>query len=191
MNYIALLRGAPITVFIAILSEGGQCTTGRLARITGYSKPTVIKACQSLCEAGLATTNVIGHTLLSGTPQMILHIPEDSFTEIWDFNKKFLPDVVGLNQIVNTESIKDTTLTGKKSLLAAARISEPMRTRLAKLPHCTKEYLVAHIKEWRKNPHLGIGILINRLRGADPAPLTEEQQRQKYYDNEYSDSIER
>lgn len=190
MNYIALLRGAPITVFLAILSVGGQTTIERLVRITGYSKPTVIAAAQKLCGAGIATNNVMGLTLIGVGLQMVLGESYSIIAEVWDKRENSLPDVVGLKSIVNKESLKDTTLTGKKNLLAKAGISEPMRSRLAELPHCTKEYLVAHVKEWRKNSHLGIGILINRLRGADPAPLSKEEKRRKYTEGEFSEFIE-
>jgi DNA-binding CsgD family transcriptional regulator len=64
-----------------------------------------------------------------------------------------------------------------------------MASLLAAMEHITPEYARAHIERARRE-HIGAGLLIHRMRSADPAPLTRaEEERQRYIGGEYADLI--
>lgn len=57
------------------------------------------------------------------------------------------------------------------TILAAAGIGEPTRSRLAALPHVTPAYVTAHAADLRRRGKGGeTGLLIHRLLQADPPP---------------------
>lgn len=162
-------------MLFAILQKGGQSTTGELVRITGYSQPTVSRACRQLCEAGIATDSVVGWQILDAGLQMVL-----------GSTKNILPVVVDVNNDIEPPSLDTTTITAKKSLLHSVGIVDPMLSKLAKAPHATIEYLEAHIEQWKKEPHIGTGILVNRIRINAPAPKIETK---SYTGGKYADLI--
>jgi hypothetical protein len=180
MNYIALLRGAPLTVLWALLQEGGLSTTAKLGRITGYSQPTITKACKMLCDAGIAVDGLMGWSMLGQGLQMILG--EDGK------GKNFLPtttvNYIDKNQIPLNLKAEE----GKNFLLLrAAGVGEPMLTRLAS--ELDEDYVSAHVAKWRKDK-LPPNVLVHRLRNKDLAPVDPEN-RDHFFDGKYSEIIER
>ena len=174
MNYIALLKGAPITVLFALLSEGGCASTGKLIRITGYSQPTVSRACRQLCEAGLAVSGQVGWTVLEGELQMVLG------------TKNILPTTTVFNIDDKQITLNLKAEEGKNILvLKQAGIGEPLRSQLASLP---LDYLEAHISHWRKEKK-PVNILIHRLKNGDKAPENPNDP-QRYITGEFADFVE-
>jgi len=121
MNYIKLLRGAPLTVFLAILSLGGVAERREIRKRTGYSYPTIDKACADLAEAGLAVQdNSWEWHILEASPQMILGA-----------SKNFLPTTTYINRDSDIESSKTLTEEASKNFgLSPNILSSPDEVKL-------------------------------------------------------------
>ena len=178
MNYIKLLRGAPLTVFLAILSLGGVAERREIRKRTGYSYPTIDKACADLAEAGLAVQdNSWEWHILEASPQMILGA-----------SKNFLPTTTYINRDSDIESSKTLTEEASKNflLLKECGVGEPLRTAFA--GRHDYDYIAAHVNHWRKEGK-PVNVLAHRLKNGDPKPK-DPNANKDYTGGAFSDFIE-
>ena len=73
------------------------------------------------------------------------------------------------NSTPKNESKRSRNFSDSRKLLRFANVGEPMASVLAELDHSTPYYIAAHILK-AKQDGIKIGLLIHRIRSADPAP---------------------
>lgn len=167
------IKGAPLAILITLFIRGISSTQTWLTATTGYSPKTVRTALASLHALGFVQ-HLTPH--LWALPNGQLPLP--GFSDETGKNSPGLaPTTTTLIDVAPHPPQPEVAAAPNRekfSLLAAAGIGEPMRTRLARLPHTTPAYLRAHIRRAR-NEHIPTGLLIHRLLQADPPPPTDRQ----------------
>jgi len=177
-----VVKGAPLTVLIAMLELGGEAGVDRICQLTTYTDKTVSRALDALSDAGLVTkTNRFNGWTLT------MHGKQIPFTLVGNRGGENLRLGVGeISSVVN--AVKPLSLESFESLdtpeptttpreisptrLAALRevgISGKVRDELAADDFLTPEYIRGH-NSMRQEDGLGTGMLVVRLRGHDPLP---------------------
>lgn len=166
------VRGTPLTILLYLFVRGTTATQTWLVATTGYSPKTVRTALNSLHALGMVE-HPAPHIWRLPAGQL----PLPGFSH--ETGKKvpgFAPTTTTVIEAVldRQHVVEEAPNREKLSLLQGAGIGEPMRTRIALLPHATLTYLKAHIRRARRE-HTDTGLLIHRLRSADPAPKTDRE----------------
>jgi len=178
------LKGAPLSCLLALkLAEERPVGTMWVGQVTGYREKTVGLALRALQRMGLAeqTARFEGwHLTQAGR----LAVPPASRQ-----NDNSLPTATAIYtdsnnrlEVAVVEAARSSGENGGSSpapeappppevvaALAQVGIGEPMRSRMAALPHVTPEYVKAHALLAREQG-LSTGLLITRIRCGDPAP---------------------
>ncbi len=103
---------------------------------------------------------------------------------------------LGEEEVADPEWRENPQFEANIQALKEAGIGEPSRTMLAELGHVTPEYIQAHAAI-AKDQKKGIGMLVHRIRSADPMPENGGHQegcgcetcRHRYAGGEFSDHI--
>jgi predicted transcriptional regulator len=179
---IRALKGAPLSIMIAMLIANQPVGENWLSSITGYSQNTVRKGCKFLLETQMIRRNerYHGYVLTNGAMQLPLGMAEISKSApLGERQKMTLPLVTttALNKYEkeNTEekAVEVRERASKNDarlvLLYSAGIMEPTASKLLKNAWVTLEYLEAHIERANRE-NTPAGLLIHRIRSHDPKP---------------------
>jgi predicted transcriptional regulator len=184
------LKGAPLSILIAMLISKQPVGENWLCSVTGYSQNTVRKGCQFLIETQMIRRNerYNGYVLTNGTMQLPLQstlrvgMAEDgerhsksclqqkmtlpSITTTTAFNKNEKENNEGNAAEVRERASKNDA---RLVLLYSAGVMEPTASRLLENAWVTQEYLEAHIEKANRE-NTPVALLIHRIRSHDPLP---------------------
>ena len=175
---IRALKGAPLSILIAMLIARQPVGENWLVTITGYSKNTVRNGCKFLVEIQMIQRNgrYESYVLTNGTRQITigqkeivegqnLTLPEATTTTT-TFNKK---EDEKSEERAAVEEARGSKNDPRLVLLFSAGIREPTASRLLKKKWVTMEYLEAHIDKANRED-TPVPLLIHRIREHDPMP---------------------
>lgn len=182
------LKGAPLSIVLAMMIANQPVGEGWLATATGYSQNTIRKGCKFLEE-----TQIIGRNgryeayVLSDGAQLSLGMADENgerqnltlpTAATTTFNKYEDGDsevvvVITEERTANIDSRDDRLL-----ILYGCGISEPTASRLIENSWCTEEYIRRHIEKARKEK-ISTGLLIHRIRSHDPMPKSDLERYQE------------
>jgi len=185
---IRALKGAPLSILIAMLIARQPVGEDWLVTITGYSQNTVRSGCKFLTEIQMIQRNgrYHGYVLTNGAEQLTL-----GHKELGEGQNLTLPEpttTVTLNkkeEDVSEERAEEEEERASKNdsrlvLLYSAGIMEPTAARLLEKAWVTREYLEAHIDKANKE-RTPIALLIHRIRSHDPMPKVRNDQNPESY----------
>jgi hypothetical protein len=194
-------------------------TLSWLEDVTGYCAPTLRRALKALEAAGLVAFERQGWQLTLKGWELFGESCPPAGTLPGSADKKiFSPTTTAgislkpddQNPAAEAESIKRKRAKARRlsgagpppdppaasgpvlQALRSAGIGEPVASQLAGLPHITLDYVRAHVQRARRE-HTPTGLLIHRMRAADPAPPadTDEEDRLRYVTGKYAEFINR
>jgi len=199
VSLVRMLKGAPISVLLAMISVRQPVSESWLVSATGYSPIPVRRALTFLAETGLTQRSgrYSGWSLTEGALQLPLmpeSLPEPvrvggrpSIKRTLEINAQLVTttatttieenDECSSSRLNRALEINDQIINPRSDLIAMlhqAGIGEPMATRLAGMPHVNAEYLQAHIRKAQQE-ETPTALLIHRMRQADPQPETAEE----------------
>jgi hypothetical protein len=182
------LKGAPLSILIAMMIAQQPVGEGWLETITGYSQNTVRNGCKFLLEIQMIQRNsrYQGYTLTNGARQ--LAIENDPFGER---QKMTLPDPTTTDTLNKKEAdeseeraVEEDQRAVKNDsrlvLLYSAGIMEPTASRLLEKSWMTYDYIEAHIDKADREG-TAIPLLIHRIRSHDPKPREKDCQSPESY----------
>jgi len=186
---IRALKGAPLSILVAMLIARQPVGEDWLVTITGYSQNTVRSGCKFLTEIQMIQRNgrYHGYVLTNGAKQLTLgQLEECKLNELGEGQNLTLPEsttTVTLNKKEDKDSeekaAEEEARASKNDsrlvLLYSAGIMEPTASRLLEKNWVTKEYLEAHIDKANKE-RTSVGLLIHRIRSHDPIPKVRNDQ---------------
>jgi hypothetical protein len=169
------LKGAPLSVYMALILAQTNLSEKYLCTITGYSKNSVRSGCDYLMAAGLVSrpSRFSGYCLTGKELQNPLIIEGQNLT--------LGPTTTTLNKKEQRNSEEAAERRSKNDprwlLLRKYGIYDPTASELLELEWMTEEYIKAHGERAQKK-NKPIGLLIHILRSNDPAPK-EKSEREK------------
>ena len=174
---IRALKGAPLSILIAMLIARQPVGEDWLVTITGYSQNTVRNGCKFLTEIQMIQRNgrYHGYVLTNGAEQLTL-----GQKELGEGQNLTLPESTTTNTLnkkekeFSEERAAEEEARGSKNdsrlvLLYRAGIMEPTASRLLEKAWVTRDYLEAHIDRANRE-NTPVGLLIHRIRAHDPKP---------------------
>ncbi len=192
-NPIAILRqlkGAPLSVLIALSLARQRVSEQWLARVTGYSVRSVRDGCEYLKEINLAdrlgrydgwilTVDVFQLPLMNPDGER-KNFPLDPTTTT--YNNEGGKSLYSSRSSIKRAGAEEFSSRGMtvyqenvRNLLRHFRIGEPTASELARLDHVSIKYVMGHFdylfrsgKGWGDR-----GLMIHRIRSQDKAPLTD------------------
>lgn len=180
---IRALKGAPLSILVAMLIARQPVGENWLVTITGYSQNTVRNGCKFLTEIQMIQRNgrYHGYVLTQDAKQLTLGqqelgegqnltLPESTTTIT--LNKKEDNDS---EEKAAEEEARASKNDSRLVLLYSAGIMEPMASRLLEKSWVTREYLEAHIDKANKE-RTPVALLIHRIRSHDPIPKVRNDQ---------------
>jgi hypothetical protein len=172
------LKGAPLSCLFALMFANQPVGKAWLSRMTGYSDKPVAAALDYLFEMGYVTSNgryeawQINSQAIQ-LPLMNLDTEENSSRNFSDSIPTTATALIGKendNSVAAAEESKRRrNFSDSRKLLRSADVGEPMASVLADLDHVTPYYLAGHIMK-AKQDGIKVGLLIHRIRSADPVP---------------------
>jgi hypothetical protein len=188
---IRALKGAPLSILIAMLIARQPVGEDWLVTITGYSQNTIRNGCKFLTEIQMIQRNgrYHGYVLTNGAEQLTLGqnelgegqnltLPESTTTST--LNKK---EKDNSEERAAEEEARASKNDSRLVLLYSAGIMEPTASRLLEKAWVTKDYLEAHIDRANRE-NTPVGLLIHRIREHDPKP-------KRKFDNQDPESYRR
>jgi hypothetical protein len=175
INHLRALKGAPLSILFALLLANSPIGRDQLVLVTGWGRDKVTEGLGVLQSLGLASPlmRYNGWELTAHARQFTLFEGEkialDSTTASAALNNTTLSTMLVEAVVVEGEGDKIALDPEVLKALRAAGIGEPMASRLAVLPHVTLEYIQSHAL-LAKEEKINTGLLIHRIRSADPAP---------------------
>lgn len=180
---IRALKGAPLSILVAMLIARQPVGENWLVTITGYSQNTVRNGCKFLTEIQMIQRNgrYHGYVLTQDAKQLTLGqqelgegqnltLPESTTTIT--LKKKEDNDS---EEKAAEEEARASKNDSRLVLLYSAGIMEPTASRLLEKTWVTREYLEAHIDKANKE-RTSVGLLIHRIRSHDPIPKVRNDQ---------------
>jgi hypothetical protein len=205
---IRALKGAPMSILVALMISDGKVGEAWLSRVTGYSEKTVRNGCKYLEEIQLIQRigRYEGYRIMDGIMQLALqeqdqrereNLPLDTTTTTTTLNSKKRVDseekaaaaIKGAVKITarnkeGTVKITARSKDGRDKLLKAAGIMEPTASRIKQKYWATEEYLKAHIDKAKKE-NLNVSLLIHRIESHDPMPKNGNEKTPEDYRNSW------
>ena len=180
---IRALKGAPLSILIAMLIARQPVGEDWLVTITGYSQNTVRNGCKFLTEIQMIQRNGRYHSyvLTNGASQLTLgQLEECKLEALAESQNLTLPTsttTTTLNKKEkgnSEEKAVEEDARGSKNdarlvLLYSAGIMEPTASRLLEKAWVTRDYLEAHIDKANRE-NTPVALLIHRIRQHDPKP---------------------
>ncbi len=170
------LKGAPLSIMIALLFANQPAGEGWLVSMTGYSQNTIRAGCKFLMESQLIQRNgrYDSYVLMNGAVQLPLPAGDDGERQKMTLpkvtttalNKKENENSEEAEAIINTGASKNDA---RLVLLYSAGVREPTASTLLEYAWVTREYVEAHIKKANREG-TAVGLLIHRIRSHDPIP---------------------
>jgi len=198
LTALRALKGAPLSIMIAMLMAKQPVGEGWLISVTGYSKNTIRNGCKFLLETQMIRRNgrYDGYVLADGVVQLPLgmealregqNLTFPTVTTTTTLNKKENDDSEGEEAVVvprgskndprdddseeeeAVEIPRESKNDSRLVLLYSAGVMEPTASRLLTKAWLTREYLEAHIDKANREK-TPVALLIHRLRSHDPKP---------------------
>jgi hypothetical protein len=167
------LKGAPLSVLIALVLAKQPVGQAWLSMVTGYSDKPVDSALRLLAQNGLVTHNG-RYSWQIGAGVMQLALGEDDLTRNNSESITTTAERSLLPSSINSSSSSTTTRNYSESIMNAIGIMAPTDKKLSALPWVTPGYVWSMGRAWRKERQAGnkttLGLLVHRLRSNDPAP---------------------
>jgi hypothetical protein len=194
IKLLRMLKGAPLSVLLAVTWSGQAVTNGWLASVTGYTDKTVASALILLKEYDMITNTRTGWMIAKGT-QLKLGFSGNSDTFVRlsrnnsDSSSSLIKESVEIyseEQQEESEKFRINPLF-ESNLVACltSKIREPKASILADLPHVTPEYIYAHTQTARLEGNV-IGTAIYRIENNWDQPIAPPDPTQKVsYMDEY------
>lgn len=181
------LKGAPLSILIAMVLAQQPVGEKWLVTVTGYSPNTVRTGLSFLEETQMVGRNgrYSGYVLMDKAIQLPLTKVEagerqkmtlDPITTT-TFNK--YEDEKSEENAAAVEAGASKIDARLISMMHEEGIMEPTASQLLDLPWVNEKYLVAHFKKARSE-NTPVALLIHRLRSHDPKPMTESE---KYWES--------
>ncbi len=172
-----LVKGAPITIILAMLKLGGQAGVEELCDLTTYTDKTVVRALQVLLDAGLVKRVDYhkGYVLTQHGLQIPLVLSGRDTSEIFsEVPEKIISPVVNdLSIGFNSLDSPDSTTNNSREIspksaerlaaLQKAGIGGKVRDELVGDDYLTPGYIAGH-DAMRCEEGFGTGMLVTRLR---------------------------
>lgn len=195
INLITLraLKGAPLSILIAMFLAKQPVGESWLISVTGYSQNTIRKGCSFLLETQLILRNgrYQGYVLSKGAMQLplgmaeigeshFLTLPTPTTTSTLNkYEDDFSEENAAEEEL--RESFFDSRLENDSLLvlLYSAGIMEPTASRLLEKEWVTKAYLEAHIEKANRE-NTATALLIHRIRSHDPMPKSQVRDYEFY-----------
>lgn len=192
-NPIKLLRqlkGAPLSVLLALFWVNQRVTAGWLETMTGYTDKPVAHALELLKEYGWAT-RVQGGWMIANAEQLPLMESRNNS----DSSSSSIDLINNLNINQEEEPVrKNSEFSANLVALLTGGIREPKASTLADLEHVTPEYVQAHLKQARLDG-FNIGTAIYRMENSWEKPdiksVVAPVPSEKYTDNPFTDVLDR
>ena len=179
LNLLTLraLKGAPLSIIIAMFFAQQPVGEGWLVSVTGYSQNTVRNGCKFLITSELIRRNgrYDSYVLVNGAVQLPLTIdPEGEgqnltlppVTTTTAFNR-YEEEV---SEEIQAEAVPGASKNDSRLvLLYSAGVREPTASSLLEHAWVTRDYLEAHIDKANREG-TAVGLLIHRIRSHDPIP---------------------
>jgi hypothetical protein len=181
LTQIRALRGTPLTVLLTLLVAARPVTQRWLCRTTGYSEKTVARALQTLVSLGYLERCDYRHWRLARQrPALVELMPLLANPDEDGESPVSAPTAAAVHagRVSAPQPAAEAAgpPDGSKPdfddvcrALGRAGIFEPMRSRLAALPHVTRRYVAAHAARADEEGS-SAALLIHRIRSGDPAP---------------------
>jgi hypothetical protein len=174
---IRALKGAPLSILIAMLIARQPVGEDWLVTITGYSQNTVRNGCKFLSEIQMIQRNgrYHGYVLTNGAAQLTLG--QEALSEGQNLTLPSSTTTVTLNkkekEISEGKAVEEEARESKNDarlvMLYSAGVMEPTASRLLEKTWVTRDYLEAHIERANRED-TPVGLLIHRIRSHDPKP---------------------
>jgi len=188
IHTIRALKGAPMSIIVAMLLAKQPVGESWLISVTGYSQNTIRNGCKFLIESQMIQRNrrYEGYILVNGALQLPLGVAEidesqnltiPPVTTTSTFNMNDNNDNEGFKA---EEEIRESKNDPRLVLLYSAGVMEPTASRLLEKAWVTNEYLDAHIEKATREG-TPIPLLIHRIRSHDPMPEDRNDQSPESY----------
>lgn len=180
---IRALKGAPLSILVAMLIAQQPVGEGWLVTVTGYSQNTIRNGCQFLKEIQMIRRNgrYNGYVLTNGAMQLGLGVDDDEERQNLTLPHSTTTDTLNKNddRVSEVSEAEEDHRASKNDarlvLLYSAGIMEPTASRLLKKTWVTNDYLTAHIDKAHREG-TPVPLLIHRIRSHDPMPVEHDQQ---------------
>ena len=187
LKMIRELKGAPMSVLLALAIVRQPVKEIWLVSVTGYTENTVRSALRYLTEVGYVKQ-------ISGQSWQIANSFQLPLMDVKPSIFEGLPATTTAININNSNNLRAVVVEKEKpqnlrvlpekigvyDRLKSIGVGEPNRSRLANMEHITLDYLNAHYEHW-KLENKPLGLLIHRLRSCDPAPKRINQDDYRRY----------
>lgn len=175
------VKGAPLTIFIAMCIISNQCGEKEIATVSGYSDLKTIRAhLRTLAHLGLVTrvSKYYGWQLTYHGSQLALMIGSAELQLDGETGNGGFPLSINTRHIPKREVSKNTNLSDKEYLLVLGRlkalsIHEPVRSELATQAFISVDYIDRWLEfhqNIRNRKKQNTAFLIYLLRSGDPPP---------------------
>lgn len=173
--FIRSLKGPPLSVFLALMCTNQSMSNEELQVWTSYGHEAVTLATRALTHLGLISAGSrrgpwsiakgcpIPLTLQSGG--------EGGISALRIYSSPPPPSIEESAQEREQEGATNEDFPRLRRALLDSGICEPAASKLARLPHVTREYIQAHV-EAAEESAFGLGMAIYRMQRAWPAPQT-------------------
>ena len=153
-NPIKLLRqlkGAPLSVMLALFWAGQRVSNGWIETVTGYTDKPVASALDLLKEYGWAA-KVQGGWMIANAEQLPLTVPFSESRNYSDFSSSsnVFNNINNNNLLLELERKNSENFGANLISLLTGGIREPKASILADLEHVTPEYINAHLQQVRR-----------------------------------------
>lgn len=194
------LKGAPLSILIAMMIAQQPVGEGWLVTITGYSQNTVRNGCKFLMEIQMIQRNsrYQGYALTNGARQLAIEnnpfgerqkmtLPVSTTTDTLNKKEKEIRE-----EKAEEEAYRASKNDSRLVLLYSAGIMEPTASRLLEKSWMTYDYIEAHIDKADREG-TAIPLLIHRIRSHDPKPKDKDCQSPESYQRSWfgNESYER
>lgn len=177
MHTLRALKGAPLSIVVAMLMARQPVGESWLMSMTGYSQNTIRNGCKFLVESQMIQRNgrYESYVLSDGTlqlPMVVQASPESQkmtlpeHTTTASLNKK---EMDNSEEKAVEEEHRASKNDSRLVLLYSAGIMEPTASRLLEKKWITNEYIDAHVKK-AQDEDTPIPLLIHRMMSHDPMP---------------------
>jgi hypothetical protein len=188
IHTIRALKGAPMSIVVAMLLVKQPVGEGWLMSVTGYSQNTIRNGCKFLLECQMIRRNgrYDGYVLANGSMEIPMEIPQ-----LGESQNMTLPSSTTTNtlnkkehKISEEKEVEEDYRASKNDprlvLLYSFGVMEPTASRLIEKSWVTMTYLEAHIDKANKEG-TPVGLLIHRIREHDPMPKKKNEQDPELY----------
>lgn len=178
------LKGAPLSVLFAMIWARSRVSADWLVTVTGYTDKPVTQALKLLTAYGWVTKVMGGWQISQGIQLPLMAMESEKFRSS-SSSSTYLTESPTIEQEQQDRKNSDSFVANYR-VMKANGIREPALSRLAALSHVTPDFVLAHIKQVRRERgHLGTAI--HRIENNWEMPIVEDEKGPDY--RRYSDGL--